>query len=949
MAFQSVRLDGDQADWLREIRDILKNESGDDGSGSSSGSGSGSGSSNKKSGNFLTRLGQTIRGMKYDVKSLISDVQRINDAWAQVDHAASQYTKTLGGTAAAMEKLRKQTINTVVKGHIGVDFNVSMEELLRAQQQYVQGVGRALRLDKTQQTSLAAMTSVMGAEGATRLGAALENFGISLNGTANHVGRMWKEAAEAGISFEKYSENVKENITIAQNYTFRNGIRGLESMAKKATAIKMDMRQIEAFASKVNTLEGSMETAAKLQVLGGPFASLSDPLGMLNEGLMDMEGLMDRVTRMVGGLGSFNKATGEVVVSAFNKTRIRAAAEAMGMDYSQLMTSINAQARRNEIEKQIRASGNPNSLNEKMLELFKNSATFNEQGVAGVSINGEFKTLSDLENKDYTELIKETQSESADIKDIAKSVRSLVDIRQGARKQYEANKALIQETIGSGQFEKYVTDKLGSINTALQFIAGFSMFSDIVGLIGNFGKIFGRVGQIFKGSGGAANAINRVAGGANNVARGVANGVNRVAGGTARAATSAGARTFTNVAGKTYTMDAAGRVFNSAGTRLSGAAATNAMRGATFAEAGAGATAGAASTVANSTSKLATAVENFNKFKAAKFAKVGGVLAGVTEGVFTGIDEFSGNKNYGTAKKVGRTAGAATGGGLGAWGGAAAGAAIGTVIPGIGNVIGGLIGGAIGAISGSALGKWIGGGFASQQRRERWKKNLGLEDVQGDYSVKKLKRIEKALDTGVLDDSLRRELLKKGDRAVVEQIKKVRDEKEARKAQNIEKNIAEAYFNVDRAYFTTGGVKGRISQEETARARGSLMKDMNDSLTWGPFAGIAMLTKRMRRGSIAGHVEKGENAMEMSLSDITKRLVGAREGEGPLDKKANIPSSLTINVNGAIKLTDGAGKTIDIAGQLLKDSVFVRDLARLISKQLRIDEKATNVVQKSGQ
>lgn len=939
MAFQSVRLDGDQADWLREIRDILKNESGDDGSGSSSGSGSGSGSSSKKSDKFLTRLGQTIRDMKYDVKSLISDVQRINDAWAQVDHAASQYTKTLGGTAAAMEKLRKQTINTVVKGHIGVDFNVSMEELLRAQQQYVQGVGRALRLDKTQQTSLAAMTSVMGAEGATRLGAALENFGISLNGTANHVGRMWKEAAEAGISFEKYSENVRENITIAQNYTFRNGIRGLESMAKKATAIKMDMRQIEAFASKVNTLEGSMETAAKLQVLGGPFASLSDPLGMLNEGLMDMEGLMDRVTRMVGGLGSFNKATGEVVVSAFNKTRIRAAAEAMGMDYSQLMTSINAQARRNEIEKQIRASGNPNSLNEKMLELFKNSATFNEQGVAGVSINGEFKTLSDLKNNDYTELIKETQSESADIKDIAKSVRSLVDIRQGARKQYEANKALIQETIGSGQFEKYVTNKLGSINTALQFIAGFSMFSDIVGLVGNFGKIIGRVGQIFKGSGGAANAINRVVGGFGRSARGaVANGVNRSVG-------SNGVRNFISSTGKKYTVDATGKVFNASGKVMPKNIAEQVLgsvkNGGHFVEDVAKGT--KVTKVASAASKASKVAKVGGVANIAKVGRGGGILAGVTEGVLTGIDEFGTEKNYGTAKKVGRTAGSAIGAGAATFGIGAALASTGV------GLIPGLLLMAAGGLAGGSIGKWIGGGFASQERRERWKKNLGLEDVQGDYSVKKLKRIEKALDTGVLDDSLRRELLKKGDRAVVEQIKKVRDEKEARKAQNIEKNIAEAYFNVDRAYFTTGGVKGRISQEEIARARGSLMKDMNDSLTWGPFAGIAMLTKRMRRGSIAGHMEKGENAMEMSLSDITKRLVGAREGEGPLDKKANIPSSLTINVNGAIKLTDGAGKTIDIAGQLLKDSVFVRDLARLISKQLRIDEKATNVVQKSGQ
>lgn len=939
-----VKLDGEQARWLEDIRDAVTGGAGSSSSGSNGPGGSG-GSAKGKSG--MDRFQGKLQQIQRLLQNTTRDFQRFNDYWAKVDHAASQYTKTLGGTAAALEKLRKQTINTVVKGNIGIEFNVSMEELLRAQQQYVQGVGRALRLDQTQQTSLAAMSSIMGGEGAARLSAAFENFGVSLNGTANHVGRMWKEAAAAGISFEKYSENVRENITIAQNYTFKNGLRGLESMAKKATAIKMDMKQIESFANKVNTIEGSIEASAKLQVLGGPFANMADPLGMLNEGLMDMEGLMDRVTRMVGGLGSFNKATGEVTVSAFNKARIRAAAEAMGMDYSQLMTSINAQAKRGEIEKQIRASGNPRNLNEKMLELFKNSATFNEKGVAGVSINGQFKTLNELQNSDYEELVKETQDESADIKDIARSVRSLVDKREGFQKQWEATKAEVVESLGTGEFEGRVLDTLGNMHGLLKAMVYMQAVNGVIGL-------FKDVKNLFKGAKSVANGISRMAKGFKGT-QGVANGITRTVGGTtSKMASSAGLRTFSNVAGKTYTMDAAGRVFNAAGTRLSGAAATNAMRGATFAEAGAGATAGAASTVANTTSKLATAVENFNKFKAAKFAKVGGVLAGVTEGVFTGIDEFSGNKNYGTAKKVGRTAGAATGGGLGAWGGAAAGAAIGSVIPGIGNVIGGLIGGAIGAISGSALGKWIGGGFASQERREKWKKKLGLTNVKGDYSVKKLKKIEKALYSGEISDSLRQELLKKGDNAIVEQIKAVKKEKnKSEGGEGVEKNIQEAYFTVENAYFgDEGGAKGKGAGFFGKKdAKGSFWQDMKNSLTWGPFAGMALLFKRWRRALIRGHEERGSNALvPQPRNKFADPLGMSYDNDGPFSKKpSNIPTSMTITVNGTIKLTDAQGKSLDITGALLKDSVFVKDLARLISKELKIDDRGTNVVEKAGQ
>jgi hypothetical protein len=65
---------------------------------------------------------------------------------------------------------------------------------------------------------------------------------------------------------------------------------------------------------------------------------------------------------MVGGLGSFDKETGEVKVSSFNKQRIKAASQAMGVDYGTIMESVNAQARRGEISKQIAASATASGL-----------------------------------------------------------------------------------------------------------------------------------------------------------------------------------------------------------------------------------------------------------------------------------------------------------------------------------------------------------------------------------------------------------------------------------------------------------------------------------------------------------------------------------------------------------------------------------------------------------
>ena len=467
-------------------------------------------SEDEKTSSFGGRINAINKGLDEvvdNLKNIYGHIQHMVEPWAAADRAASKYAKTVAMTKAGMDSLRRTTIDNVVKSKLGINYNISTDELIEAQQNYVQSVGRSLRIDKTQQESLAAMHAVMGGR-ENELAVALENFGVSLNGTADHVGRMFADASKEGLSFEKYSDNVAKNIKIAQNYTFKNGLKGLESMAKKATAIKMDMGQIASLADRVSSVEGSIGVASKLQVLGGPFASAADPLGMMVEGLTDMEGLTDRITKMIGGLGKFNMETGEVEVSAFNKQRIKAAAEAMGVSYDQLMESVHASERRNQISKQIDASATASKFDDKMKELLKNSGTF-ENGKAGISVNGEFKSIDELTNEDYDTLVKETQDQAADIKDIARNLRSITDIEQGTKKQYQANKAQITEKLRDGERLKKIVDLVGHSNFLLKIIAFGSFTKSIIGIgvnvLGAFrgvGSMFGRAGGRGFGGGG---------------------------------------------------------------------------------------------------------------------------------------------------------------------------------------------------------------------------------------------------------------------------------------------------------------------------------------------------------------------------------------------------------------------------------------------------------------
>ena len=843
--------------------------------------------------NTVRPLNDIVKGLK-DMYGVLRD---FNEPWAQASKAASQYAKSVGLAKKGMDALRKSTIDNMVKNHIGINYNVSTDELLKLQENYTKAVGRNVRLSNADQENMAAMRAIIGEGKTTEFATQFENFGLSMSSTAEHMGKMFADASKAGISFEKYSDNVKQNISIAQNYTFKDGLKGLESMAKKATAIKMDMQMVANLAQKVSTVEGAIDVGAKLQVLGGPFAQAADPLGMLNEGLNDIEGLQDRVTRMIGQLGSFDKSTGEVKVSAFNKRRVAAAAEAMGMDYGKLMESVNANARRGEVEKQLSASASASKLDDNMKELIKNNAEF-KNGKAGVSINGEWKSIDELGNGDYEALVAETQDQAADVKDIAKNLRSLVDKRQGVIKQRDANQAQLSEKLKIGELEGKLIDVIGQSNFLLKTWITIALANNIInGIRGlaqtvdgakdifNFGKsIFSRGKNLFrKGGKTASNVIRRK--GLGGLTRGWQNIVGRTMQPSANMATNAAS----NVASRAATGTA---------TRTAANAAT---RGA--ANAGAKAS---ANVMGRGISRAGTrgAIKFLGKGGAKMIGKAAGPLAGVVGGAFTAFDEFGKENNHSTGRKVGATVGSTIGG--------IAGAAALSWIPVIGPIIGGAVG--------SWLGKTIGSGFAKDKRRAKFKDKYGLgESLKGDYSVKEIKEINKARVTGKISKKLMDKLADRGDTEMFKQVIEVQKANKKENAENngarkgrISKNIRTAYFNIGTSYFE-GELFKKGSEKSISISRG--FRENGKSGGW-------------------------EAVKERSSSNSSNNAVTETQNSGKKD--------FNVNINGTLKLTSDNGQSVDIIGELRKNPQLLRSLADMISKEISTIDKGTYVSQKTG-
>ena len=448
-----------------------------------------------RSNQFRKGVGEIADG----IKKIGDSVTKALGPWTKMSQAAADYAKNIGLSGKAMDALRKNTIDLVANAGIGIKYNVSVEELMGLRQNYTKGTGRQISATNGDLETLAATSKILG-DNASEFMARLENFGVSMEDAGSRAGKMFATASKRGIAWENYSKNFLDNISLAQRYTFRNGTRGLESMARKATEINLNMSQAASFADKVSTVEGAITTGAQLQVLGGPFAQMADPIGMLYEGLNDLEGLQDRMVQMFGNLGKFNRQTGEVELSSFNRQRVIAAANSMGIDAGNIFESINSNARRNEIARQLQGN---NNINQETADLIKNVATI-KNGQAGVEIGGVFKKVSELTNADSRYLTEIARSESDDVKDIAQRLRGWDDSVQGFTKQKDAVHAQVVESMGIGKGIQNLINTVGEMHNLLKIMAYGTIGAAAAGVVGGaFGAVkggshvVGGVGNIF--------------------------------------------------------------------------------------------------------------------------------------------------------------------------------------------------------------------------------------------------------------------------------------------------------------------------------------------------------------------------------------------------------------------------------------------------------------------
>lgn len=186
------------------------------------------------------------------------------------------------------------------------NLGVSVTELTGFYKTYGQEVGRTVMLGEDQLKQMAALEKGTGlATGeATKLAAQFEMIGKDMASTTMTIQGIMETTERMGVNTTKVLKAVGENFKRLQTYSFKDGVSGMGAMAAHAEKFKLDMGATLDSAENFRSLEGAIEGAANLQILGGEFAKLADPMQMLFESRNDLAAYGDRVTKMTKGMAS---------------------------------------------------------------------------------------------------------------------------------------------------------------------------------------------------------------------------------------------------------------------------------------------------------------------------------------------------------------------------------------------------------------------------------------------------------------------------------------------------------------------------------------------------------------------------------------------------------------------------------------------------------------------
>lgn len=308
---------------------------------------------------------------------------------------------------------------------VGTDTNalgVGVEELAKIQATFTDNLGRNVMLSDKALKSMAAMSVAtgLGAEGTAQMASDFDSFGVSAEKTTEFVEESMNSSHSMGLNANKVIKNMQGGLKMMNRYNFKDGIKGLDKMAKLVTKLGVDMDFAAGMADKLWDIEGAVDMSAQLQVLGGEWSKLADPFKLMYMARNDMEGLTESIGKAAASSMKFAK-DGSIQMSSVEMSRLKQIAQQTGADYDKLVESGRQVFKNEKVKKQLSFNVGP-----EMEEFIAATSQFDEKGKATITLDGKEKLVSELSEMDKNSLKKMAQ-EKKSLEERAKTSQNFDD------------------------------------------------------------------------------------------------------------------------------------------------------------------------------------------------------------------------------------------------------------------------------------------------------------------------------------------------------------------------------------------------------------------------------------------------------------------------------------------------------------------------------------------
>lgn len=486
--------------------------------------------------------------MKFFGKELTSSTGAVWSFLMDADKAIKNLNLELGVSGVRAEGMRDSFEQASFQSaRLGVDIS----GLAEIQTTFADETGRAASLTSSMLEDVVAMGkgTGLGIKQAAQLAGQFELIGFNASESADYVEGVVDMTERMGVNTAKVLKTINKDFKKLQTYSFANSSKGFADMAAYSEKMKVNMDSVLSAAEKARKLDNVVDMAANLQVLGGEFAKMADPLTMLYESRNDLDAFNKRLNNMTKGMATMRKTSEGFefeLASPMARDMLTKAGEIIGKTTEEMTTQALRMREMQEMRKQMIGMG----LSTKEKEIVEGMSKFDRNtGGFMVKIGSIEKSMTEITKQD----LKSLEAQNKSLKSRAEEAQTF----DAAFKNtvMELKSSLLPMLEGVNEVLKFVKPVAQGLGDVVKSMSQSGLGKTLLaggGMLLAAGQLWGRlVGPMINMY--AMSKASKMAGGAAGVTKAVS-----AAGGASNAATAAGSAGKMAGAGKGIGVGAAG-------------------------------------------------------------------------------------------------------------------------------------------------------------------------------------------------------------------------------------------------------------------------------------------------------------------------------------------------------------------------------------------------------